>query len=116
MNTYLSESVKINKAQKPNLTVIYACKMWFPQLPEDLNEELDNYQVITSTHPQTSLGRSNQGESGGRDMWHTWERRGKCTGFWCEIKKERDHLEDQGVCWRIGSEWILGRLADGGGG
>jgi hypothetical protein len=25
--------------------------------------------------------------------------------------KERDHLEDQGVGGKMGSEWILGRLA-----
>jgi hypothetical protein len=37
-----------------------------------------------------------------------------CTRFWLESQKERDHLEDQGVD-RMGSEWILGRLAWGGG-
>jgi hypothetical protein len=26
-------------------------------------------------------------------------------------QKERDHLENQGVDGRMGSEWILGRLA-----
>jgi hypothetical protein len=30
-----------------------------------------------------------------------------------ESQKERDHLEDQGVDGRMGSEWILGRLAGG---
>jgi hypothetical protein len=35
------------------------------------------------------------------------------TGFWWESLKERDHLEDQGIDGRIGSEWILGRLARG---
>jgi hypothetical protein len=31
--------------------------------------------------------------------------------FWWESPKERDHLEDQGVGGKMGSEWILGRLA-----
>jgi hypothetical protein len=31
-----------------------------------------------------------------------------------ESPKERDHLEDQGVGGKMGSEWILGRLAWGG--
>jgi hypothetical protein len=37
-------------------------------------------------------------------MWHAWERRGKCTGFWWESQKKRDHSEDQGVDVRICSE------------
>jgi hypothetical protein len=41
------------------------------------------------------------------------EERGKCAGFWWESLKERDHLEDQGIDGRIGSEWVLGRLAGG---
>jgi hypothetical protein len=48
-------------------------------------------------------------------MWHAWERRGMSTWFWWESQKERDHLDDQGVDGRMGSEWILGRLAGGGG-
>jgi hypothetical protein len=68
---------------------------------------------IFCTHPQILLGRSNQGECGGRDMWHAWERRGMCTGFRWESQKERDHLEDQDVAGRMGSEWILGTLAGG---
>jgi hypothetical protein len=46
-------------------------------------------------------------------MWHTWERREKYTSFWLESLKERDHLEDQGVGRKMGSEWIFGRLAWG---
>jgi hypothetical protein len=41
------------------------------------------------------------------------ERREKCTRFWWESPKERDHLEDQGVGGKMGSERILGRLAWG---
>jgi hypothetical protein len=47
-------------------------------------------------------------------MWHAWERREKCTRFWWESPKERDHSEGQGVGRRMGSERILGRLAWGG--
>jgi hypothetical protein len=46
-------------------------------------------------------------------MWHAWERREKCIRFWWESPKERDYLEDQGVGGKMGSEWILGRLAWG---
>jgi hypothetical protein len=35
----------------------------------------------------------------------------KCTRFLWESPKERDHLEDQGVCGKMGLEWILGKLA-----
>jgi hypothetical protein len=37
----------------------------------------------------------------------------KYTRFWWESLKERGHSEDQGVDGRMGSEWILGRLAGG---
>jgi hypothetical protein len=37
----------------------------------------------------------------------------KCTGFLWESQKEKDHFEDQGVDVRMGSEWILRRLAGG---
>jgi hypothetical protein len=46
-------------------------------------------------------------------MWHAWERRESCTRFWWDSRKERDHLEDQGVVGKMGSEWILERLAWG---
>jgi hypothetical protein len=43
-------------------------------------------------------------------MWQAWERREKCTRFWWESPKERDHWEDQGVDRRMGTEWIFWRL------
>jgi hypothetical protein len=47
-------------------------------------------------------------ELGGACFTH--RKGGKCTGFWWENLKERDHLEDQAVDVRVGSEWILGRF------
>jgi hypothetical protein len=46
-------------------------------------------------------------------MWHVWERRENCKRFWWVSQKEREHLEGQGLDGRMGSEWILGRLAAG---
>jgi hypothetical protein len=48
-------------------------------------------------------------------VWNAWERKEKCTKFWCESPKERDHLKDRSVNGRMGLEWVLGRLAGGGG-
>jgi hypothetical protein len=31
----------------------------------------------------------------------------KCTEFWWETLKGKDHSEDQGVDGRMGSEWIV---------
>jgi hypothetical protein len=45
-------------------------------------------------------------------MWHAWERNVRCRR---ESPNERDHSEDRGVDGRMGSEWILERLAGGGG-
>jgi hypothetical protein len=67
------------------------------------------------SHHQIFEGRSSQGEYAGQGMWHAWERREKCTGFWWESPKERDRLEDRGVDGRMGSKWILGSYAVGGG-
>jgi hypothetical protein len=48
-------------------------------------------------------------------MWYAWETREKYRRFSWENPKERDHWEARGVGGRMGSEWILGRLAGGGG-
>jgi hypothetical protein len=46
-------------------------------------------------------------------MWHAWKRGETCTGFWCERRKDKDHLKDQGAGGRMGSKWTLGRLVGG---
>jgi hypothetical protein len=37
----------------------------------------------------------------------------KCTRFWWESPKERDHSEDEDIGGRMGSEYMLRRLAGG---
>jgi hypothetical protein len=37
-------------------------------------------------------------------MWRAWEEGEKCTGFWWENQKERDHFEDRGVDGWMGLE------------
>jgi hypothetical protein len=51
-------------------------------------------------------------------MWHAYERREKCTRFCWERPNERGHSKYRSVNERMGSEWILRRLAGrkGGGG
>jgi hypothetical protein len=68
---------------------------------------------IICIHPQISLGRWSKWEWGGRGMWHTCDRRGKCTRFWWKRPKEGDHSEDRGIDGRIGWEKILGWLSGG---
>jgi hypothetical protein len=60
-------------------------------------------------------------------MWNAWERREKCTRFWWESPKERDHSGNQALMgdgirivlvseidWRvwIGFDWL--RIGSGG--
>jgi hypothetical protein len=45
---------------------------------------------------------SNQGELSRQGMWHASERTEKCTRFWWESPKERDHLEDLRRRWEDG--------------
>jgi hypothetical protein len=48
--------------------------------------EFVRFQVLTAasmmfTRQYNPEDSSEQGEFGGRDMWHSWDRRGKCTRF-----------------------------------
>jgi hypothetical protein len=45
-------------------------------------------------------------------MWHACERREK-SRFWWESPNESDQSEDREIDVRMGSEWILRRLAEG---
>jgi hypothetical protein len=67
---------------------------------------------IFCTHPQIILGRSNGGEWDGRGMWHAYERRGKCTGFWLKklegkrpLGRPRRRWEDGNRMEVRGMEW-----------
>jgi hypothetical protein len=64
---------------------------------------------MSCIHPQTSLGRSIRGEWGGRGMG----RREKCTRFRCESPWKRVKPEVRGIYEKMGSKWILERLAGG---
>jgi hypothetical protein len=69
---------------------------------------------IICNHLQISLGRPNQEERCGWDMWHAWKRGEKSTGFWWKSLKERDHSEDRGVDGRMWNVFILLRIGTGG--
>jgi hypothetical protein len=57
---------------------------------------------IFCVHHEILLGRSNQGEWGGRDMWHAWERGETYTGFWWESPKEKRPLGRSKCRWEDG--------------
>jgi hypothetical protein len=38
-----------------------------------------------------------------------WKGRGKCTEFWWESPKEKDHLEDQGSTYTLPTDYCLVR-------
>jgi hypothetical protein len=40
-------------------------------------------------------------------MWHVWEKGEAHTGFWWGNLKERDHVEDMGLEWKIIFKWIF---------
>jgi hypothetical protein len=43
-------------------------------------------------------------------MWHAWEGRETCAGFWWESPKGKDHLNNQGIDGMMRSKSTLGRL------
>jgi hypothetical protein len=63
---------------------------------------------------QSILRQIKSRRSRGVGMWQAWERGDTCTGFWWESLEEKDHLKEQGVDGRMGSEWTLRRLVGGG--
>jgi hypothetical protein len=79
-----------------HLIWIFCCSVY---LRENMWRENGGSCFIICTHPQ--------------GMWHAWDRREKCMKFCWESPKERDHSEDEGIEGRMGSEWILRRLAGG---
>jgi hypothetical protein len=46
-------------------------------------------------------------------MWHAWDIRENNIRFGWKSQNERDNSEDLRIDGRMGSEWILGRLAGG---
>jgi hypothetical protein len=63
------------------------------------------------THRQILLGRSNQGEWGGRVIWHTWERGEKCIVFFGGEARRKDPLARPRRRWKdeIGTDlWEIG--------
>jgi hypothetical protein len=69
------------------------------------NEELHNLNLT----PDIRQVKSRRSMSAGHVARMGEEK--KCTRFWWESPKERDHLEDQGIGGNMRSEWILGKLA-----
>jgi hypothetical protein len=123
----LSRNVKVKIYKTIILPVVlYGCETWALTLREEHRLRLFENRVLRricgpKRDEVTGEWRKLHNEElhnlysspGGRGMWPAWERREKCTRFWWESPKERDNLEDQGVGGKMGSEWILGKLAWG---
>jgi hypothetical protein len=60
---------------------------------------------IICTHPQILLGRSSQGEWGGRDMWNAWNRKESVQGFGGKARRKETTRKMMGV-W-TGLDWLM---------
>jgi hypothetical protein len=65
---------------------------------------------LTATMPNCHVRIYVRVSTGGRDMWHAWERTEKCKSVRWERPKERDQWENRGIDGSLGSKYIFGRL------
>jgi hypothetical protein len=117
--------------------VLYVCVTWFLTLREEHRLRMSENRVLRRIFgPKRDKGmgewrKLHSGElhnlysspyiirqmKSSRIRWvghmARWERGETRTGFWWQSRREKDHLEGQGVDGRIGSEWTLGRLVGG---
>jgi hypothetical protein len=99
----------------PNCSICINFKIFGPKRDEVTgewrklhNEELHNLYLSPDIIRQVKSRRMRWAGHVAR-----MERREKCTRFWWDSPKGNDHWEDQGVGGKMGSEWILVRLAWG---
>jgi hypothetical protein len=90
------------RPQKALLLTKLVCTYW-----QDVRYKMPFYVSSHKLYSSPNIWQIKARTWGGRSVWQAWQRKEKWTGFWWE-KPERGHLKDQG---RMGSEWILGRLA-----
>jgi hypothetical protein len=84
-------------------------KIFGPKSEEDGSwRKLHNDELHSLYSSPNTVRVINQGELGGRDMWHAWRKGEIFTGFWLGGLTVRDHSEDLGVGGRITLRWTLG--------
>jgi hypothetical protein len=75
--------------------------------------KLHSESFIIWTRHQISLSRSNQGEWGGRGMWHAWQRGQTCTGFRWGKPEGKSPLERPRRRWEVGIKMDLREIGWG---
>jgi hypothetical protein len=75
-------------ANNPTVKTLNCYEMFYTGSEED---------GFFGTTKEPENGRKNQGEWGGRSMWHAWDKTVKCRRFWWKSPRERVHSEDRGV-------------------